>query len=99
MNTYEMIDFEECEHCGKVTIELGIKNKKGDLNMYAITAKVKGINTIEGNYRNKMIAERHKRRLEKKYPSTIFKIEQVDKRDTQLNTYYAVIGHIEKGEL
>lgn len=67
--------------------------------MYSITARVKGINTVEGNYKNKLIAERHKKRLEKKYPGTVFNIEQVDKRDTQLNTYYAVIGHIERGVL
>lgn len=67
--------------------------------MYSITARVKGIHTVEGNYKNKLVAERRKRRLEKKYPGTIFKIEQVDKRNTQLNTYYAVIGHIERGGL
>ncbi|MBA7599681.1 hypothetical protein ES703_06718 [subsurface metagenome] len=68
--------------------------------MYAITARVKGINTVEGNYKNKLIAEGHKRRLEKKYPGTVFKIEQVDKKDKDnFKTYYAVIGHIERGEL
>lgn len=49
--------------------------------MYLITAEVKGINTVEGSYKNKLIAERHKRRLEKKYPSTTFKIEQINKKD------------------
>lgn len=49
--------------------------------MYLITAKVEGIKTIEGSYKNSLIAERHKRRLEKKYPSTTFKIEQVNKKD------------------
>lgn len=67
--------------------------------MYSITAKVKGINAVEGSYKNKLVAERHKRRLEKKYPGTVFKIEQVDKRNTQLNTYYAVMGHIKREEL
>lgn len=68
--------------------------------MYAITAKVKGIDTIEGNYKNKLIAGKHKRKLEKKYPGTVFKIEQVDKKDKDnFKTYYAVKGHIERGEL
>lgn len=59
--------------------------------MYAITAKVKDINTVEGNYKNKLIAERHKRRLEKKYPGTIFKIKRIDKRDTDsFKTFYPV---------
>ena len=68
--------------------------------MYSITAKVKGISTVEGNYKNKLIAERHKRRLEKKYPGTAFKIELVAKKDKDnFKTYYAVKGHIERGEL
>lgn len=68
--------------------------------MYAITATLKGINTIEGNYKNKLIAEKHKRKLEKKHPGTVFKIEQVDKKDKDnFKTYYAVKGHIERGEL
>ena len=68
--------------------------------MFKITAKVKDINTVEGNYKNKLIAERHKRRLEKKYPGTIFKMERIDKRDTDsFNTFKAVMGHIERGEL
>ena len=68
--------------------------------MYAITAKVKDIDTTEGNYKNKLIAERHKRRLEKKYPGTTFKIEPVAKNDKDnFKTYYAVKGHIERGEL
>lgn len=68
--------------------------------MYSITAILKGINTVEGNYKNKLIAERHKRRLEKKYPGTVFKIEPVAKEDKDsFKTYYAVKGHIERGEL
>ena len=67
--------------------------------MYAITAKVLDIQTTAGSYKNKLIAERHKRRLEKKYPGTVFKIEQVAKEDTQSNTYHAVMGHIKRGEL
>lgn len=68
--------------------------------MYSITARVKGINTVEGNYKNKLIAERHLRKLEKKYPGTVFKIEPVAKKDKDnYKTYYAVKGHIERGEL
>jgi len=68
--------------------------------MYAITAELKGIDTTEGNYKNKLIAERHKRRLEKKYSGTTFKIEPVAKNDKDnFKTYYAVKGHIERGEL
>ena len=48
--------------------------------MYAITAKVKNIETIEGNYKNIKIAERHLRRLEKKYTGTTFKIDRVNKK-------------------
>lgn len=55
--------------------------------MYSITAKVKGINTIEGNYKNKMIAERHKRKLGKKYPGTTFKIKRISKKDKLDNTF------------
>lgn len=73
--------------------------------MYAITAKLKGISkepfdTIEGNYKNKKVADRHKRELEKKYPGTTFKIEQIAKKNkSNFYTYYAVKGHIERGEL
>jgi len=68
--------------------------------MYSITAKLKGINTTEGNYKNKLIAERHKRRLEKKYPGTAFRIEPVAKIDkSNFKTFYAVRGHIKRGEL
>ena len=49
--------------------------------MYTITAKLKGINTIEGNYKNKLIAERHKRRLEKRYPGTTFKLDKINKKE------------------
>jgi len=68
--------------------------------MYAITAKLKNIKTTEGNYKNILIAERHKRRLEKKYPGTIFKIEPVAKENRDnFKIFYAVKGHIERGEL
>ena len=73
--------------------------------MYAITVKLKGISekpfdTIEGNYKNKLIAERHLRRLQKKYPGTTFKIEPIAKENKDnFKTYYAVKGHIERGEL
>jgi len=49
--------------------------------MYAITARVKDIEIIEGNYKNIKIAERHLRRLEKKYTGTTFKIDRVNKKD------------------
>ena len=67
--------------------------------MFAITAKVLDIHTTAGSYKNRLIAEKHKRRLEKKYPGTTFEIERVAKTETNLNTYYAVMGHIERGEL
>jgi len=67
--------------------------------MFAITAKVLDIETTAGSYRNRLIAERHKRKLEKKYPGTTFEIERVNKTETNLNTYDAVMGHIERGEL
>lgn len=73
--------------------------------MYAITAKLKGISkepfdTTEGNYKNKLVADRRKRELEKKHPGTIFKIERIAKKNkSNFLTYYAVIGHIERGEL
>ncbi|GAI43137.1 unnamed protein product, partial [marine sediment metagenome] len=50
-------------------------------SMYAITAKVNNIETIEGNYKNIKIAERHLRRLEKKYTGTTFKIDRVNKKE------------------
>jgi len=58
--------------------------------MYAITAKVMDIKTTEGSYKNILIAEKHKRRLEKRYPGTNFKIKRIDKTETELNTFYAV---------
>lgn len=64
--------------------------------MYAITAKVKDFNTTEGNYKNILIAERHKRRLEKRYPGTTFVIERVNKEDKKLNSYYTVVKLYEK---
>jgi len=68
--------------------------------MYSVTAKLKDIDTTEGCYKNKLIAERHKRRLEKKYPNITFKLERIHKEDRPwLNAFYAVKGHIERGEL
>jgi len=68
--------------------------------MYSVTAKLKDIDTTEGSYKNKLIAERHKRRLEKKYPDTAFGIEQVAKNNkNNVHVFYAVKGHIERGEL
>jgi len=52
--------------------------------MYPITAKVNNIEAIEGNYKNIKIAERHLRRLEKKYTSTTFKIDRVNKKDKKI---------------
>jgi len=49
--------------------------------MYAITAEVKNIKTNEGNYKNKLIAERHKRRLEKRYPGITFKVNRINKKE------------------
>ena len=49
--------------------------------MYAIMARVKGIESREGCYKNIVVAEKHKRRLEKKYTSTAFKISQLNKKD------------------
>jgi len=51
--------------------------------MYRITAKVQNIETVEGSYKNITVAERHCRRLEKKYPSTDFQIDRVNKRDKE----------------
>jgi len=48
--------------------------------MYSITAKVENIKQVEGRYKNILIAERHKRKLEKKYTETTFKIERINKR-------------------
>ena len=58
--------------------------------MYLITAKVEDINTEEGKYKNILIAERHKRRLEKKYPGTTFKIKRISKEEGSFNDFYAV---------
>lgn len=49
--------------------------------MYAITAKVNNIEAVEGNYKNIKIAERHLRKLEKKYTGTTFKINRINKKD------------------
>mgnify|MGYP001144914457 CR=1 FL=1 len=48
--------------------------------MYSITAKVNNIEAIEGNYKNIKIAERHLRRLEKRYTGTTFKIDRINKK-------------------
>ena len=64
--------------------------------MYAITAKVEDINTTEGSYKNILIAERHKRRLEKRYPGTKFEIERVNKEDKKLSSYYTIVKLYEK---
>ena len=66
--------------------------------MYAIKAKIKDIKTTEGSYikttegsyKNILIAEKHKRRLEKRYPGTIFRIERASKKDNSFNDFYAV---------
>ena len=58
--------------------------------MYAIKAKIKDIKTTEGSYKNILIAEKHKRRLEKRYPGTIFRIERASKKDDSFNDFYAV---------
>ena len=49
--------------------------------MYSITARAKDIKTVEGYYKNILIARRHCRRLKKKYPGTNFKINRVNKKD------------------
>lgn len=49
--------------------------------MWAITVKVKAIETTEGNYKSRLIAERHKRRLEKRYPGTTFKLDRINKKE------------------
>lgn len=68
--------------------------------MYAITAKLKGIETTEGNYKNKLVAEKHKKRLEKKNKGITFKIERTAKTNKNtFNTFKAVKGHIQRGEL
>lgn len=66
--------------------------------MYSITARVEGIETVEGNYKNKLIAEKHKRRLEKKYLGTVFKIEQVNKRARKRDDFYAVVKRLGEKE-
>ena len=72
---------------------------KEDLKMYLITAKVEDINTVEGRYKNVLIAEKHKRRLEKKYPGTDFEIKQANKKDKGFNDYYTIVDHLKrKGE-
>ena len=52
--------------------------------MYSITARVKDIKTVEGYYKNILIAGRNCRRLEKKYPGTNFKINRVNKKDKKM---------------
>jgi len=68
--------------------------------MFVITAELKGIHTTEGNYKNKQVAERHKRRLEKKNEGIVFKLERINKTEkNNFKTFQAVKGHIERGEL
>lgn len=66
--------------------------------MFRITAKVDGFETTEGNYKNKLIAKRHQRRLQKKYSGTIFKIEQIEKDARKFNNFYPLYK-LNKGEL
>lgn len=49
--------------------------------MYSITAKVGDVKTTEGSYKNNLIAKRHKRRLEKRYPGTTFEVDRISKKD------------------
>jgi len=68
--------------------------------LFTITAELKGIKTTEGNYKNKQIAEKHKRRLERKNPGIYFGLEKVDKiNKNNIHVFKAVKGHIERGEL
>lgn len=67
--------------------------------MFRIIAKVKGFETTEGNYKNQLIAEKHKRRLEKKYSGTTFKIEQIDKTARKFNNFYPLYKLYEGEEL
>jgi len=68
--------------------------------MYTITAELKGINTSEGNYKNKNVAEKRKIRLEKKNSGIIFRLERVDKtRKNIIHIFEVVKGHIERGEI
>lgn len=68
--------------------------------MFIIKAKVKDMNTTEGSYKNILIAERHKRRLEKKYPGTTFKIERIDKREPTFNNFRPLFKlYKEEGEI
>ncbi|MDP2364406.1 MAG: hypothetical protein Q8M94_11645 [Ignavibacteria bacterium] len=56
--------------------------------MFTITAKVLDIKTTAGSYKNKLIAERHKRRLEKKYPGTTFEIIEASASGEKCNQLY-----------
>jgi len=68
--------------------------------MFSITAMLNGIKTTEGNYKNKTIAERNKRRLEKKNKGIVFKLRRMAKTDKNtFKTFKAIRGHIERGEL
>jgi len=58
--------------------------------MFTITAKVEDIETTEGNYKNQLIAKRHKRRLEKRYPGTKFKIRRVDKDKKGIKDFHVI---------
>lgn len=66
--------------------------------MFRITAKVDGFKTTEGNYKNQLIAKKHKRRLAKKYPGTTFKVEQIEKNARKFNNFYPLYKLYE-GEL
>ena len=67
--------------------------------MYKITAKVEDIKTTEGCYKNKLIAEKHKRRLEKRYPGFRFRLEIISKENNELRTFYAVKRLKEGGKI
>ena len=58
--------------------------------MFTIIAKVADIKTTEGNYKNQLIAKRHKRRLEKRYPETKFKIRRIDKDKKEIKDFHAI---------
>ena len=74
--------------------------KRGkEKKVYKITAEVKGIKTTAGNYKNKILAKRHKTRLEKRYPETAFKLTRASKDEKDPDTFTAVLGHIERGYL
>ena len=68
--------------------------------MFQITAELKGIKTTAGNYKNKKIAEKRKRRFEGRNPGIYFGLEKVNKiNKNNIHVFEAVKGHIERGEL